>query len=466
MGLAALLPLLGLLVFWEGGHCDVPPNELQELSKTGSQLIDTELENAIRGIQQMKILMEQTSNDHREILNSLEDTKRQKEEALLVAKEAEKELSEKEVCNETMLALWEECKPCLKQTCMRFYTRTCHSGAGLVGRQLEDFLNHSSPFSIWVNGERVDSLMDADDEQSRRLDDLEERYGLVEDGVDDLFQESMQTYDQLAPFFRSPFSGFRDTWAPIRSIHLPFAGSRVARNVPAFSLFPNNFRPHHDFHQLFQPFYDMTQQLFEQAQRAMERDGQWLDGSRGPFLGRFLTGTPAPNDNRMVCREIRRNSAGCLRMKEKCEKCQAILDVDCSQTDPDQSLLRERFEDAVRLAERFTRRYDEILKMFQEEMLNTTAVLDQLNQQFGWVSRLANTTLNNNGRPLQVITVVTKSPNPEDPSKPSDTQVTVQLFDSKSLSLVVPGDIPWDDPRFMELVAGQALREYKANEVE
>lgn len=36
------------------------------------------------------------------------------------------------------MALWEECKPCLKQTCMRFYTRTCHSGAGLVGRQVSE----------------------------------------------------------------------------------------------------------------------------------------------------------------------------------------------------------------------------------------------------------------------------------------------------------------------------------------
>lgn len=41
-----------------------------------------------------------------------------------------------EVCNETMMALWEECKPCLKQTCMKFYARVCRSGSGLVGRQV------------------------------------------------------------------------------------------------------------------------------------------------------------------------------------------------------------------------------------------------------------------------------------------------------------------------------------------
>ena len=61
------------------------------------------------------------------------------QEAMRLAREKERELATtQEVCNETMLALWEECKPCLKQTCMRFYSRTCHSGSGLVGRQVSD----------------------------------------------------------------------------------------------------------------------------------------------------------------------------------------------------------------------------------------------------------------------------------------------------------------------------------------
>lgn len=29
-------------------------------------------------------------------------------------------------------------------------------------------------------------------------------------------------------------------------------------------------------------------------------------------------------DDRMTCREIRRNSAGCIRFKDECEKCKAI----------------------------------------------------------------------------------------------------------------------------------------------
>lgn len=36
---------------------------------------------------------------------------------------------------------------------------------------------------------------------------------------------------------------------------------------------------------------------------------------------------PEDNDDRTVCKEIRHNSTGCLKMKDQCEKCQEILSV-------------------------------------------------------------------------------------------------------------------------------------------
>ncbi|NXX98793.1 CLUS protein, partial [Centropus bengalensis] len=444
-----------------------------EMSAAGSKYIDKEVENAINGVKQMKTLMDKTSKDHQAILHTLEETKRKKEEAVRLAQEKEQQLEGKqEVCNETMLALWEECKPCLKHTCMRFYSRTCHSGSGMVGRQvsgptspgdagkegiraspcspsqqLEEFLNRSSPFSIWVNGERIDSLLERDQRQEKQFEDLEERYGLLEDGVDDIFQDSTHVYNRMYPFFRAPFGGFREAFRPpIQRVRLVPRSERFSRELHPFL-----HHPHFGFHNLFQPLFEMTQRMLEEAQGGWEH----------PLVRAGLpTESRNFSDDRMVCREIRRNSAGCLRMRDECEKCREILSVDCWQTDPAQSQLREQLEDALRLAERFTRRYDDLLHAFQAEMLNTTSLLDQLNRQFGWVSRLSNATQSNDGF-LQVTTVLSKAPNPEDPSAPPDTQVTVQLFDSEPLSLTIPGDISWNDPRFMEMVAEQALQHYK-----
>lgn len=53
------------------------------------------------------------------------------------AKEMEAKMEEaEEVCNDTMRELWEECKPCLKNTCIKYFSRTCSSGSGMVGRQV------------------------------------------------------------------------------------------------------------------------------------------------------------------------------------------------------------------------------------------------------------------------------------------------------------------------------------------
>lgn len=53
----------------------------------------------------------------------------------------------------------------------------------------------------------------------------------------------------------------------------------------------------------------------------------------------------------------------------------------------------------------------------------------------------------------------------EDPEKPGDTNVSVQLFDNPAMTFSVPGDIPWNDPKFSEMVAQQALDLYKQTTV-
>ena len=48
---------------------------------------------------------------------------------------------------------------------------------------------------------------------------------------------------------------------------------------------------------------------------------------------------------------------------------------------------------------------------------------------------------------------------------PGETDVSVQLFDSPPMNFTVPGDIPWTDPKFSEVVAQEALDRYKETSV-
>lgn len=81
------------------------------------------------------------------------------------------------------------------------------------------------------------------------------------------------------------------------------------------------------------------------------------------------------------------------------------LGADCSGSNPAQNLLREELNSSLELAEKLARQYDELLRSYQQKMLNTSALLKQLNEQFNWVSQLANLTQREDQYSLQVTTV-------------------------------------------------------------
>lgn len=58
--------------------------------------------------------------------------------------------------------------------------------------QLEDVLNRTSPFSIWINGEKMDFLQQEGQRQDKALTNLEEKYTEMADGVDSIVSDSMK----------------------------------------------------------------------------------------------------------------------------------------------------------------------------------------------------------------------------------------------------------------------------------
>nr|XP_061806924.1 clusterin-like [Nerophis lumbriciformis] len=433
-------------LFLASANCLLPPtNEhLKQISLEGEKYLNVQIENAINGVKEMKNMMQKSSEDHKKVLDELEKTKQKKEEAMLAAQEMEAKLGEQEeVCNETMKALWEECKPCLKKTCVKYYSRTCSSGSGMVGRQLEDLLNRTSPFSIWINGERIDTLEQEGHRQNKEFRDLEDKYSVMADGVDGIFSDSMKVADHVhynPPIFGLP-SFFPSRWR--RSIHSLFHDP-----FPSFQgLFSNMMSMHRN------PFGSFGSMMDFDTDAPTNEDGS---------VNEDVVITKPFGDGSMTCREIRRNSAGCLKFRDECQKCKEIEHIDCSGNKPLEGPLKEELERALAIAERFTQHYNALLKRFEEQMFNTSAVMDLFNRQFGWVSSLANNT-NTKDDFFKVETVVTRDQvaKPGEDTMQPDTKVSVKLFKSPPMNLNVPGDIPWNDPKFPEVVAQEALDRYK-----
>lgn len=82
-----------------------------------------------------------------------------------------------------------------------------------------------------------------------------------------------------------------------------------------------------------------------------------------------------------------------------------LLRADCSTNNPAQAHLRQELKDSLQMAERLTQHYNELLQSLQSKMLNTSSLLEQLNEQFNWVSQLANLTQGEDQYYLRVSTV-------------------------------------------------------------
>ncbi|XP_078506089.1 clusterin isoform X2 [Lissotriton helveticus] len=428
----------------------VTPVDLKKISDDTNAYFMDEMNQAFEGVRSMKKLKEKAGTKHQAIIERLEETRRNKEEALKVAQEAKQQLNETQnVCNETMLALWEECKPCLKQTCIRFYSKTCSSGAGLVGRQFQQYLDHASPISLFLNEDKIDDLEDKEEEQKEKLEELEEDFETMQDAVDRIFHNSMKVFGQMQPLLSFPFTG--RLWENLRN---PIA-------FPSFDL-PFSSRGHlgdrssvfqHSAHRSFQDLFKEHQRMLERTRRLVEHETEMQEEQNS-------SSENTTSNDRMVCKELRRNSEGCLKMKDKCDKCKEILAVDCSGKESMQSSHEQQYIEALRLAEKYTSEHKKLLEKFQEEMLNMTGVLDQLNEQYGWVSKLANFTDNGEGI-FKVSSIRLKS---GDENGTPSTTVTAKLFDSEPFTVTVPGKISLEDPDQYELVAQEALKQFKKKE--
>ncbi|XP_042099038.1 clusterin-like isoform X1 [Ovis aries] len=249
--------------------------------------------------------------------------------------------------------------------------------------QLEDFLNQSSPFYFWINGDRIDSLMENDRQQSHVMDVMEDSFNRAPNTMDELFQDRFFPQRPQDTQYYSPFSSF-----PRGSLFFN-PKSRFPWNLPFPVLEPLNF------HDVFQPFYNMI----HQAQQAMDAHLH-----RTPYHFPMVE-FAGENNDRTMCKEISYNSTRCLWMKGQCAKCQEILEVDCSANIPTQTLLCQQLNESLQLVEKFSRLCDQLLQFYQQKMLNTSALLKQLIEQFTWVSQLAHLMQNNDQYHLQVSTV-------------------------------------------------------------
>ncbi|KAJ1158265.1 hypothetical protein NDU88_010958 [Pleurodeles waltl] len=308
---------------------------------------------------------EKSEEDHRAMLDSLEAIRRNQEVALTRAQEIKQELNKTEsVCNETMMSLWNECKPCLKQICNTYYARICSSGDGFAGEQLDEYLENTSPFSLWIQGDKIENLKDKFEKQDERLLQLEESFQAMEQSIDRIFRQSTRVYTKMHPLFKFPIGGrfSQDNSEPIV--------------FPVLD--PTNSSKGHlrkRSNEVEQRLKATLQNISKEADLMMQRLNltTWKGNQNS-------SAENATSDDDMVCKELRKSSEGCLMLKDKCDKCKEMLIVDCSGKRSVEGTPQQQYKDALKMAENYTSQYETLLGTFQEKILNTSSLLDKVNQ--------------------------------------------------------------------------------------
>ncbi|XP_029450119.1 clusterin-like isoform X2 [Rhinatrema bivittatum] len=276
----------------------------------------------------------------------------------------------------------------------------------------------------------------------------------MECDINNMFQESMKACGQMLSLCNPCFTGHdKETMSPSRVPssfqNHPVTESRSDKRHRTSS--------QQDFHGSCHNLCEMTQKMLEEINQFMESPGT-SQNTQDRFAGSYQeTGEPGAKnrgmlsenenttDNRMICCwEMCHHSADCPKRSEKYEKQKEIKSVD----QPGKSNFQEEFEDSMRLAEKLTSQCEDLLQKLQKEMLTTTHLLNELNEQFESASKAAKKTENSS----EVFKMTTVFSSTTADKNSSDTTLTMQLFDSNP-NTTGPGDISREDSKFRKPVA-------------
>ncbi|XP_072543019.1 clusterin-like protein 1 [Salminus brasiliensis] len=426
----------------------VPADTLKRLSLEGEKLVDEEVRRALYGVKQMKEVMARNEEKHEHLMKSLRNSGEKKKGAAEMAQDVVKKLDEAEQhCKEALKSSWEECRPCLEDTCKSFYTNTCRRGFATFSSKLEGFFRRVS--ARFGSRDSWDELEVNQSEQSPDLDvvRIEESFSTLLTKVGSLVNRSMVL---VSRFHRQLDLALRKAFVPELQEDedgvalLPTAADEldsaylqgVGLDEVLESFFDFGRSLTEEFGAVITQAFDKVHSALEEAEK--EREKQLFPG----FLHR-----------RKLCRDLRRQSAECWQLQSKCEACQGTLLAEC----PSVRELHIELDEVSELLEVSKQQYEEVLGIVQRHTEDTVGWLNSMAAEFGWVAEL----VHGNATPENIFSITTVVTEEEANMPAAGTKVEVNILNAPTVTLIVPAGLQLQDPAFIQYVANEALGLYK-----
>ncbi|XP_066209365.1 clusterin-like protein 1 isoform X2 [Saccopteryx leptura] len=391
------LPLSVLIVYllWlEDCHCaptwkdkTAIQGNLKGFAEAGEIDVDEEVKKALIGMKKMKIMMERREEEHTSLMKTLKKCREEKQEALKLMNEVQEHLEEEErLCQESLTDSWDECKSCLENDCMRYYT-TCQPSWSSVKNMIEQYFWKIYQFLFPFHEDNKKALPVSEKvmEEDAQMNKIEHMFSQLTVDVRFLFNKSLNVFKQMQEGFDQAFQSYFMSDTDFTEPHFFLASfknrTKKADLVQSWDI-PS-------FFQLFCNFslsiYQSVSTTVTEMLTAMEDlPKQHKDADPGG-----LSSKTTPVQDRGLCGELDQNLSECFQFHARCQKCQDYLWEDC----PDIPELHTKVDEALKLVNISSQQYMQILQVTQHHLEDTTYLMEKIREEFGWVTELANQTL-------------------------------------------------------------------------
>ncbi|KAG9274000.1 clusterin-like protein 1 [Astyanax mexicanus] len=451
----ALLFSLALLASLQAFQAASGPNPkavsadtLKRLSLEGEKLVDEEVRRALYGVKQMKEVMARNEEKHEHLMKSLRNSGEKKKGAAEMAEDVVKKLDEAEQhCKDSLKSAWEECRPCLEDTCKNFYTNSCRRGFATFSNKLTGFFRRVS--ARFGSRDSRDELEMNQSDGSPELDavKIEESFSSLLTKVGNLVNRSMVL---VSRFHRQLDQALRKAFVP----ELQEAEDSVALIPMPGDDLDSAYLQGVGLDDVLESFFDFGRSLTEEFSAVVTQAfGNVHSALEEAEKEREKQLFPVFFHKRKLCRDLRRQSAECWQLQNKCEACQGTLLAEC----PSVRELHVELDEVSELLEVSKQQYEEVLGIVQRHTEDTVGWLNNMAAEFDWVAEL----VHDNTTPENIFSI-TRVVTEEDANMPAaETKVGVNILNAPPLSLSVPAGLQLQDPAFIQYVAHEALGLYK-----
>uniref|UniRef100_UPI0037E8AB0C clusterin-like protein 1 n=1 Tax=Semicossyphus pulcher TaxID=241346 RepID=UPI0037E8AB0C len=440
---------------------DSPPlseGALEELSEAGERFVDEEIKRAVLGVKQVKELMEEKEEKHRHFMDALRQSSDKKKGAMQLARETEQKLEEAErQCRDLTKSSFEECWPCLEETCKDFYTSTCRRGFTSFSFKVEEFFKTLAAqledtdhnYYYYQNEENVGHANLAENHQvtadEAELQQVDASFSQLLSKTSLLFNQSVTVVRKMQEVFGKSFLlAFTAELHPSQ-----LSASQASPGFLGTLGLDHVVDSVYDFgRNVMGEFRSTVGDVFEEAQEGGEYFYQQArDTGSLPSLGRL--------QSRYLCRRLRRQTSECLELQSLCETCKEYLTKEC----PIVQQLQSDMEEMHMLLNASHEQYDDRLQLVRRHTADTQRWLSNMDDKYRWVSRLSNST----EEPQNIFSVITVTPlqQMKNIRAKADSSVVVIVLDSAPITVSVPADLELDDPTFIQYAAQEALNLHK-----